>query len=391
MTFKGFEWLGTAPVEYRFYNGEVSVYYDDALHIYVRYEGDREIKIPGSTSILGIVDKSAPLMQWAANKAVEHVKDKLILNTCSVEDTVQRSLVEGWLDEAKFTHKEHKEQAGDIGHIAHNWLEQYIKLLIAGESIKASRYRENLPESPQAASGVTAALDWMRRHNVRWCFTERKIYSRRYDFAGTADGLAYISACGDADCCGHWRKDGDRWERVAADFRYRLAIVDFKTSNSLHDSYDRQVASYLKAIEEEIGDKLDHHIEYRVLLRLDKVDASFESRLLMPETIDRDFQIFLDCLALYRSVNAAEDEEKQRKREVRAQTKTDKEEREEAERQRKADERQRRRDHKEYRESRYKALRASKVSVAEAKETAYREADELYGSLPEKQEEGHPA
>jgi hypothetical protein len=356
-----FAWLGPAPKEYRFYGNEVTLYFDEEKHKYYRYEGDTEVFIPGVTSVCGIVDKSSALMQWAANKCADLIREEFAAHAaapntvlpmpgCAVVDT---ALMDQWAEKGRFAHKEHKDRAADIGHIAHEWLERRIKSLIA----TGKPHDEELPENPQASNGVIAALEWMGRHNVRWVFTERKIYSLSLDYAGTCDGLAYIDACGDPDCCGYWVQDGERWVLTTAEFTNVLAVIDWKTFT------------------EETG----REISYRVVARLGKEDAKFEARLLMPQTIERDFATFTQCLALYRSVDAAEEEEKIRKREVRAQIKEDKARAEEEERERKAAEKERKREIREFKASRYRELRSYKVPVVEAEAQVGREVEERYG------------
>ena len=62
-------------------------------------------------------------------------------------------------------------------------------------------------------------------------FTEEFTYSDTYKYAGTADLVV--------------KMNGETW------------LIDFKTSNSLHKSYDLQLAAYAKSIEEAKGIKID--------------------------------------------------------------------------------------------------------------------------------------
>ena len=214
-----------------------------------------------------------------------------------------------------------------VGHLQrHGWLERHIiSLMDTGHPTG-----ESMPEDSRAANGVHAALNWMDAHKVRWVFTERKVYSLRHDYAGTGDGLAYISSCGNPECCGKWVKTYGRWERVALKFTDALALIDWKTSNQLHASYDWQTAGYDKAVEEEIGihgkfPMLQQLVEYRVIIKLGKDDGEFDARLLTMDTLERDFTTFLQCLDLYRSTDSVEQEDKQRKRELRQQEREDRE------------------------------------------------------------------
>ena len=50
--------------------------------------------------------------------------------------------------EAKGAHKEKLDEASDIGHLAHSWLEEYIKADIAGDSTKKQEMLIALGEEP---------------------------------------------------------------------------------------------------------------------------------------------------------------------------------------------------------------------------------------------------
>ena len=81
---------------------------------------------------------------------------------------------------AKTAHKEKLEEAGAIGHIAHNWIEEYIKAILAKDLKKVEEVLANMPADERARNACVAALDWMNSHNVRWIGTERKpLYSAK--------------------------------------------------------------------------------------------------------------------------------------------------------------------------------------------------------------------
>jgi hypothetical protein len=308
----GLAGLGLAPKEYKFFGGSVSLFYDDAEHEYTRFDAAGNLYIvPGVTSAIHIIDKSDALTQWAANQATEYVESKVaeervkffeIAAACGdvlAPDTqvqIEASLVLSWLNDARFAFRKYKEAAADTGKIAHDWVEQYIRSLIHNEPAQTAELLANLPEDERARNGALAALDWMTKHKVRWVCTERKIYSRDHDYAGTLDGLAYISSCGDPECCG--RTNMETGEKEAVFFENVLCMIDWKTSNRLYAEYEYQTAAYLKQQQEERG----YVIPLRFIIRLGKDDAQFEARLLFEDTIERDFHIFLECLALYRSI-----------------------------------------------------------------------------------------
>jgi hypothetical protein len=163
----------------------------------------------------------------------------------------------------------------------------------------------------RAISAVTAALRWMKLHNVRWQETERKVYSRQYKYAGTTDGLCLVDSCSDEACC-----------RVP--FKDRMSIVDWKSSNYLSIGYLFQTAAYENAYEEEHG--VD--VEDRWILRLGKSEEEagrFEPWHLTTEDFAEDFAGYLACLSLSNLVDSVEERMKKAKGQVRAIRKVQKE------------------------------------------------------------------
>jgi hypothetical protein len=132
------------------------------------------------------------------------------------------------------------DEASDIGHMAHKCIEDSINYAMQNDPSKIVRTLINPPADPQAMNAATSAKVWMDAHNVRWQETETKIYSRTHDYAGTADGVAACDSCDDRACCPEAFKD-------------RLCLIDWKSSNHLHDNYLMQTAAYLQALMEEFG------------------------------------------------------------------------------------------------------------------------------------------
>ena len=156
----------------------------------------------------------------------------------------------------------------------------------------------------RAVQAVIAALRWMKAHKVEWVKTEEKVYSRKYDFAGTMDGLAYVDSCADPACC-------------KEQYAHQLSLIDFKTSNHLSTGYCFQTAAYQQAMQEE------HNlpIESRWVLRLGKSDEEagrFEPWFLSNEDFKTDLDAFLACLSLTRLVGSVEARMKTQKGRIRA-------------------------------------------------------------------------
>jgi len=282
------------------YNGEVVLEYSHTLHAYTTVEDGVRRLVPGVTSVCGMIDKSGPLTQWAANMTVEWLISSL--NNADVraayehmrskvpwEDVDQRfgamqismpdvASFAKLLNEARFNYRSISKDATDIGHLAHEWLENYIKNIIAGNDVSVGL----APENEKAANCVEAALKWFDRHKFRPVFSEKKLYSRSHGFAGTCDWLAYVTSCGDPDCC--------PFEGEA------LVLGDFKSSRNLYDEYFCQLAAYREAIEEEFPDL---KIGACTLLRLGKEDGEFEVRTATQEEFESDLDGFLGILQTY--------------------------------------------------------------------------------------------
>ena len=75
--------------------------------------------LTGVTTILSVIAKPA-LINWSANMAVSYIKANL-----------SKGIKTGDWDkifaEAKIAHTKKKEKAGDVGTMAHEWIENYIK------------------------------------------------------------------------------------------------------------------------------------------------------------------------------------------------------------------------------------------------------------------------
>ena len=156
----------------------------------------------------------------------------------------------------------------------------------------------------RAVQAVKAALRWMKTHRVEWLKTEEKIYSRKYEYAGTMDGLAYVDSCGDPACC-------------TESYKHRMCLVDWKTSNHLSTIYCLQTAAYQQALQEEHNSP----IESRWVLRLGKTEEEagrFEPWFLSNKDFVTDLDAFIACLTLTRLVDSVEGRMKSQKRTIHA-------------------------------------------------------------------------
>lgn len=282
---------------YKFYNGEVTLIYDVTEHRYFKVSGKDLIPQDGVTTIIHIIDKSDALIPWAAKKVAE--KAVLIAPFDSNgEIHMDRAAFEALMQTAKTAPRDLLEEAGDVGHAAHACIEKYIKGLMIGVPYHYFNGKE-LKQDERVDNCFFAALAWMNAHNVRWICTEKKIYSRKYSYAGTMDGKAYVDSCNDPKCCKHVFKD-------------RLSVIDWKSSNYLYVEYLLQTSAYAAAEMEETGEEITD----RWVIRLGKTDGEFEPWHLEQDQFEQDFTAFLECLDLYRSMELIRDGVKGRKDEI---------------------------------------------------------------------------
>jgi len=203
-------------IESSLYAGKVKVkFFPDSHQYWVN--GKRKT---GVTTIIGIVDKSAPLMIWAVDLSVNFLRDKWLTS---------QELTELDFQEATIQHTVKKEQAATIGDEVHKWIEKYVK----NESLE-------MPTRREAQIGVNAFIDWVSENKVKFISSERVVYSKKHDFIGKMDIEAKVNG--------------------------KLCLIDIKTSGSIYNTYYMQTAAYCRADEEETGKKY----EGRYIIRLAK-------------------------------------------------------------------------------------------------------------------------
>jgi hypothetical protein len=292
--------FGTTYESFTFYGGEVTLKFDKVKHEYYRLDEDGNMILLMSGSQVGhIVDKSQALVPWACKMMAQKLfatipktttksrKEAVIMEYADFEKAVMA---------AKSAHKERLEDAGNVGHATHDWIEKYIQSLIDEKEQLTLQLLSQFPFDERAVNGCRAMLDWAQRHNVRFLETEKKVFSRSLDVSGTLDGKALTDSCGDLKCCGEAFKD-------------RLSLIDWKTSNHLYLEYIMQVGFYWLAENEEHGTQFDD----AWIISLGKEDGEFDPWHLDQDAISWGQKAFRSALDLTRDLAALEEHEKARK------------------------------------------------------------------------------
>ena len=291
---------------YKLYNGEIELLYDDDEHTYCTEVDGERIPAYGVTSVTGCADKPA-LKPWVAKETVEDLRRKIrpYLVKSELSELIQISpeQFEKLLTEAKAAYKNISQKALDVGHIAHEFIEDYLKAhikhgvnnpepfvpteLLDGVTERILRaVPEDEPERESKIEQCIRAIDggvkWLKAHNFRPIKAEYKLYSRDYNFAGTTDAKGHMDSCSDPECCKFQFKD---W----------LVIADWKSSRDFYIEYRYQASAYNQADYEESGDVKDAN----VVVILGKYDGIVRGFIIPASDQADDFGAFLGLLAFY--------------------------------------------------------------------------------------------
>ncbi len=244
---------------YSTYNGKPShKYVVKVLNKKGEWETKNPVSVTGGTSV---IDKSAPLMYWAANLGRDFMLSVLKKGTPITEELII---------EASKQHQIKKEKAASIGNQVHEWAENHIKGL-----------KPAMPDDPKALNGITAFLKFIDEHEIKFIEVEKPIYSLKYNYVGLMD-------------CKFTAGIGLRGEKE----KHKIIHPgDYKTSNGFYDEYRFQVAAYQEADFEECGQKYGD----KWIIRFGKEDADFEARDFKEH--DKDFKAFLNALELRSRLN----------------------------------------------------------------------------------------
>lgn len=237
---------------YQLYGGEVELHFDPIKHVYTV---DGKV-VEGATGVTGIINKPA-LMYWAVNQAIEFLQRTLVAGT-SYDELQLKAMLDG----AKSAHRIKKETAGDVGTLVHDAIEKYIKTGVVTNLVH-----------PVAGNCFTNFLKWATENDVKFLESERKVFSKVHQYAGTMDFRCQIGN--------------------------KFYVGDTKTSTGIYDEFWFQVSAYQQAYEEETGLKTDGQI----IVRVGK-DGSFEVQYRDNEDYKENVKAFNGALALYKRIQA---------------------------------------------------------------------------------------
>jgi len=216
--------------KYALENGIVLSYHDDK-HMY--YVNDKKVE-----SVTGICQRGVPkpqLINWLVNTPMNEVK-RLINEKLDMGEQLDRAMLERIFATAKKKPDTFKDEGALVGSVVHGLIEDYLNnKKIPTQSDKAVVNCWNL------------FLDWWNKQEYKTVHIEKKIYSSKYNYAGTLD-------------------------LVVKDKNNKLVLIDIKTSNHVTFDYFLQLNAYKSAYEEETAKK----ISSAFVVRLPKKDSNIE-------------------------------------------------------------------------------------------------------------------
>ena len=226
------------------------------------------------TTILGVVNKPAigPWMAKMEREAVIEVAcdmwDELRRKSLTViqDRTVYRTLLESRIGKQKAGDRE-KEKAGDIGTETHDYIDWYQRKLMG----------MNVGPAPKISDkALWAFLNYeekARELQLLPMRTEQVVYSKKYEYAGTLDLLAWIV------------KDGER----------RLMLGDYKTGKAIYPESMCQLSCYAYALAEMGLETPD----ICMVIRLPKLETDPGPELKEVTNLESHFEAFLAAKKLW--------------------------------------------------------------------------------------------
>ena len=200
---------------YTLKNGIILKYNDDK-HMY--YVNDKKVD-----SVTGICGRGIPkpqLINWLVATPLNEVK-RLINEKLDNNEPLDRAGLERIFKTAKEKTNKIKEDAGLVGTVVHGLIEDFLK----GKDIPKQ-------SDPAVVNCWNLFLDWWNKQEYEVVELEKKIYSKKYNYAGTLD-------------------------LVVKDKKGNLVLIDIKTSKGIFINMVHQVHGYKLAYEEQTGKKIN--------------------------------------------------------------------------------------------------------------------------------------
>ena len=186
---------------------------------------------------------------------------------------------ESWLKDVGHNADYIMRKAGKEGTQVHEAAEQ----LVEGKEVSWMDEYGNAKYSQLVWEMILKFAEFWKTYKPELISSEQFVWSDKHKFAGTADIVC--------------KMNGETW------------LIDLKTSNSIHKSYDLQLASYAKGLEESRDVKIERtgilwlKAHSRGPSKQKKVIQGKGWKLLQIDDIDKNFELFKLIYELYKLEN----------------------------------------------------------------------------------------
>lgn len=198
---------------YNLYGGQLQLNFDPGKHIYT--VGNE--KVESITGILKIISKPA-LIYWAVGLAGDHVRANLTPGVALDELGIE-NLVEG----LKKAHRNISTNAATTGTMIHDWISKHLK----GQN-------PPLPVNEKIKNACQAFLRFEEEHKIQVIDSERKVFSKKLNVAGTCD--------------------------FYGTYEGEPVVADIKTGSAIYPEAILQTAGYDICLNEEDGTEFKYHL-----------------------------------------------------------------------------------------------------------------------------------
>jgi hypothetical protein len=217
-------------IKHKLKNG-LELTFDDEKHIYYH----QEKKVESVTGICGNGVPKPELTGWLISTPIREIKNA-INERLDTGYPLDRVNLERIIDKAKNKTEEVKKDAGIVGTVVHGLIEDFLQ----GKNIP-------MQSDPKVLNCWNLFLDWWNEQEYQVVELEKKIFSKKYNYAGTLD-------------------------LVLKDKKGNLILADIKTSNHISFDYTLQLNAYKNAYEEETKSKISKGL----IIRLPKTSGKIE-------------------------------------------------------------------------------------------------------------------
>ena len=209
----------------------VIVNYDDDKHLYM-VDGE---KVESVTGICGRGIPKPELTNWLVNMPMNEAK-KLLNQKLDDGIALDRAELLRIFKKASEITNYFKDEGALVGTVVHGLIEDYLQ----GKKIPTQ-------SDPKVINCWNLFLDWWKTQEYEVVELEKKIYSKKHNYAGTLD-------------------------LVLKDKKGNLVLADIKTSNHISFDYTLQLNAYKYAYEEETNLKITKGL----IIRLPKKESKIE-------------------------------------------------------------------------------------------------------------------